>query len=141
MMSLGKYVSHAHMVSMEITNSMTIAEIDMLRQELKGMDIKEWWLWKDNHAKQISLYVSSTPSERKKKNIFKDLMPKLVLASYQHCAEGYSVLKAIESNLLFPGQSYRGMAASAGDAFQEITGSLDVMEWPFKSPTPFIYNL
>lgn len=135
-MSLSHYPSEAYELAIELKESLGPNDIFELHQALAGISLRDWEKWKMENETIISQFVASTPSQRTKQK-FKALFPHIALAAYQHCMGGHVLLKAIETYRLFPGESYRSMAARAGDAFQLLILTSESEEWPYEGESPF----
>lgn len=113
-------------------------EIKNLHSTLAGRRVIDWLKWRDENEKLIVAFVASTPSKRRKSKHFQAQKLLLTLAGIQHCMEAYALLKAVNNNYLEPGLSYRGMAAAAGLAYQQLF-DVDIPYWPFEeTESPFI---
>ncbi len=140
-MSFGKYVRETSGLANEILEEFSEQDIDTIYSELKTMGIKGWWEWKQENHNLIMQYVSATPSQRGKAKKYKLAMPLLGYASYQHCLAGYYFIRKAESIQVSIGGSYRDMAATAGDLFQETANYYEHEDWPWGGNDPFIKEI
>ncbi len=130
-MSLGRYPNEVHGLAEELLDNFSEEQITELYDYLKKIGFRGWREWKQNNFNLIIDYIEATPSKRKKLKKFKNNMPYLAYAAYQQCLAGYCVLQAIDNNYLFPGLSYRGMAAASATAYNDINQSIEHELWPW----------
>jgi hypothetical protein len=132
-MSFGSYEGEAYRIAEEIIDDLTQEDVEAIHRELKGLGYQAWCEWKSTNRVVIVKFVESTPRQRIRLKQFKPLMPLLVLAAFQECLAGCEFLKSIESYGLFPGRSYRSMAAQASEAFRHLyyLGIDEHWPWPW----------
>lgn len=120
-------------IAEEIFDTFPEYKVDVLYSRLKEMGVHDWLKWKKEHNEVINKYIESTPMQRNKLKMFSALMPLLSFAAYQQCLAAYDVLRIIEKNNLIPGVSYRNIAASAANAYQEICELIEHEVWPWEN--------
>jgi len=139
-MNLGRYPSEVYGLAEEIKYEFSEEEIEQLFFDLSKMGFAKWLKWKQENHQLIIEYLQATPSKRSKLNKFKPNQPLLAFAAFQHCLAGYKLLIEIETNFIAPGQTYRGMAASAANAYQAVCEAIEHELWPWEG-NPFESNV
>ena len=136
-LDLSKYAQACARFETELTESLSAKEIELLRRDCEALGLYGWMDWIRENVEEISHIVASSPSDRKRRNSWKDpaLKRRLVLASLQHLTNARELLAGIDP-LLLPGLSYREMAARAGTAYLDIFYSGSSL-WPFDADSPF----
>lgn len=136
-MDLGNYVTESFYLAEELKQLPTPRELEALHKALMGKSVHAWLDWRSDNAELVSEFVAATPSERAKRKKFQEARLFLIMAGVQHCLEGHALLKTVSNAYLVPGGSYRGMTATAGDAYDRLL-AVDIPYWPFDDmETPF----
>jgi hypothetical protein len=138
-MSLALYAANCEGLVQELVKSLDDADIAALRQDCAALGFEGMKRWSGNNLNLVEKYVRATPSQRKKKKEWRDpvLRGRLVLSSIQYISLARNFLEGIEEHMIWPGGSYRDMAAAAGKAFYSIFWK-GVDAWPFPGENPFV---
>jgi hypothetical protein len=128
-MAFSSYALECEGLADELRESLSESELSELHELLAGRPVIDWIRWRTANAALISAFVGATPSQRKKK-MFREQRLLLTMAGIQHCLEAEALLTVLDDPLLSPGNSYRGMAAVAGDAYQRLY-DFEIPDWPF----------
>ncbi|MEM6406257.1 MAG: hypothetical protein AAF669_06690 [Pseudomonadota bacterium] len=130
-MNFGKYPRAVSSLAYEIIDQFLNEDIDQIYKEVESLGINGWSEWKNDNYQLITQYVSSLPSQREKLKKYKEAMPLLAYAAYQHCKAGYYFLNMAERIQMSVGSSYREMASDAGTHFKEISDYFEHELWPW----------
>ncbi|NJA05174.1 hypothetical protein HC024_05430 [Methylococcaceae bacterium WWC4] len=139
-MSFGRYTQEAYGLINEILKEFSEDDIESIYSSLKSVGIKGWWKWKEENHDLIVQYVCATPTQRKKTKKYVNAFPLLAYAAYQHCFAGYYFLCQSERIQVSIGDTYRGMAATAGTLFYEVLNYDEHENWPWGGHDPFSKN-
>lgn len=136
-MSLYNYVGETERLYRELIASLTAEDIAVLRTEISHTGKSGWDSWFSGNIENVHEYAVAAPSRRSKLKKWSDpaLRRWLILGSIYYLLGGYCVLMEIEKQFLFPGCSYREMAANAGKTYRAIL-NCKINPWPFDDPNP-----
>ncbi len=138
-MPLSRYASQCRSFAVELFDSMTDKDVELLREDLASLEAGDWLDWVEAHHSDIVAFVRATPTKRLKRIPWQDshLRRRLVLAAIRHvqCAE--ALMNGIVDHQMVPGGSYRDMAAIAGIAYEDICLRNRPQYWPFAGEIPF----
>jgi hypothetical protein len=135
-MSLTKHAQQAGVLALEASALLDKGQAEDVRETLACLSYADWAGWKIDHEKQISLFVLSTPAERKKscKNISD--YPLIVYAAFEEYWNAQALLRLLSRHRIDPGLSYRGVAYEAAQVVQGVV-ALPIPPWPFRSESPW----
>lgn len=142
-MPIAAYAAECAGLIDELIQSTSADDVLLMREGLAGTTDDGWLQWRIQTHQTICEFVASAPSKRKRRKSWNQ--PEsghlIRLAAIQHLICGYHFLNTIDANQLYPGPSYRDMAAMAGAAYMYLYLSCDENHWPFDSPAPFDWKL
>lgn len=133
-MPLDRYTDQCLALAAELAESLTEAEIGIVRGGLTEMGLAGWLRFCVAHADAIAAYVAATPAQRRRSVAWRQARLELTLAAYQHCQKAAVLLH--QAAQLLPGCSYRRMAAEAGAAYDRLEAD-PPEDWPWGDPNPF----
>jgi hypothetical protein len=113
-----------------------------MRNTLKQSSEDDWTDLRKKHQQAIFEFVAASPSKRcalKKYNL-PETRYLLILGAVQYLLKAGHLLKVIDDYQLYPGLSYRDMAANAAAAYADLFSD-SANYWPFGEPAPFDWKL
>lgn len=117
--------------------SLSTAGIARLRAMLRGDSARDWYRWRDHHARLVHEFVARTPERAAKEPKFREDWERLHFAAIQMCIEARSFLTPVITSCVGEvGGSYRDMVATASTAYCQAVAA-DVPDWPFGGESPF----
>ncbi|GAB7492145.1 hypothetical protein Bwad001_08690 [Bilophila wadsworthia] len=138
-MSIQKYMAHFEQLREEIEEQLSEDDISRLSNSLKTSGKTAWDTWLDEHSKEISLFLIQTPSERKKKAIWKTEKDKLLglLGALVFCRRACIFARSAEQlSYDIDCSSYRSALSTAATEAWGLSSSLAIY-WPFSGETPW----
>lgn len=110
-----RYAAAARGLVDELIASLPSAEIDALRDDLRGAGLANWLLWEREHQPYIEEFLASTPTQRARKKAWAAPQDRrlLVYGAICHAARGAAFLAVLSESLLCRDLSYRTAAAAS----------------------------
>jgi len=135
-----QYAAGCKSLKIELIESLTTTQIDTLRKEIATLGEEKWEQWYLKNLETIKQYVLAAPSKRRSLKKWQDPFQQrhLILGSIRYLTEAAFFLSRTEVYGLYPGVSYREMAAKAGWAYWDIQARELPPDWPFDDPNPFV---
>ncbi|QPJ61664.1 MAG: hypothetical protein G3M70_07105 [Candidatus Nitronauta litoralis] len=136
-MSLEKYAHDCAILATEMWRLLTADEYADVPDALSTFGVNEWYRWRREHHKEVSVFASATPSRQKKMLLKHDREKRLLLvfASVQMGIETAELLYAVLEKCQ-EGLSYRNMIRAAAEARREIENR-ESSFWPLEGHPTF----
>ena len=144
-MSLMNYVTNCRYIREELEESLRKKDIRLLADSLYRGTHEACWDWQQAHRTEVEKLVACTPAQRLKNASWQhDRLhyAMLCLAGIDVCEQAAALLSFLEQHeyQLRPGGSYRAMANTAGNLFEDLC-HVQIPPWPeaFAAvcPSPF----
>ncbi len=137
-MELSQYRDACKPMERELAKSLTIKDINALREDLRDLGWKTWLAWCRDNYEDVLSFVTATPSRRKRRKAWQDdhIRRRMTLASIQHMQRAERLLKVLADKILDGSWSARDMACHAGDLYIDVVVP-KLPRWPFADPNPF----
>lgn len=134
-MSLSSYAAQCSgLLAEELATTLDADDIQAVRVGLASATLADWLRFRADNADAVATFLAATPAQRRQRKAWQGSFPFLVLAAWQLCQEAARLLRA--ASRLEPGQSYRRMAADAGQQWQALEADPPA-DWPWNDPNPF----